>query len=335
MLRAEEFDEIAADATAVLAQSPTVDDAYFAHYYRGCALWRLGLLDEARADMAAIVGAEDVYPDRFPAPQWYLDTIAEQKARLPPVRREVSVDGVPCFTVYADREDVALAQLLELLPVAVNSVRRVTNAPPRRTVVMLFGSVAKMQAYEDIPHPTPPIADAILAHGGPNGVHICLSREPGKYVTDPRGGYFRLSVTHEYLHVMVDRIVENHADLPLWFAEGLANVAGLHSAQAEEATFAGRFKESVDHHAVLSLPELNGRGFYKMANDSFGGRGFADPYAQATEMTEYLLLGRPQSVVADLLAAVRRTNNFDQAFAQTFGETVEQFYADWRAYAVR
>ena len=333
MLHAEQYDEIVADTTALLTQSPSAEVTYFAHYYRGCAEWRLGSLEGAQADMTAITASESSHPERYPSPHGFLEIIARQKALLPPVRREVRIDGTPYFTVYADSEDVAEQELLELLPVAVASVRRIVA--PRETVVILFGSVEKMQAYEDIPRRTSPIDPAVLAHGGYEGVHICLSHQPGKYVTDPRGGYFRLSVTHEYLHVMVDRVLEAHARLPQWFSEGLANVAGLHSAPSEEATFATRLKTAVDHHALLPLSEIDGRKFYRIANETFAGTRSEDPYAQATEMTEYLLLGRPESIAAELLQAVRRTNDFPKAFAEIFGESVDEFYADWHAYAVR
>jgi hypothetical protein len=333
MLHAERYDEILTDATAALAQKVDADDRYFLHYYRGCANWRLGFLDEAEADMAADIANEDAHPERYPSPRWFLDTIAEQKAARPPHRRDVTLEDGVRLAVFYDSDDLALHQLIDLLPVAVNSVRRLTRTPPRPAVFILFGDIDRMQAFEDIPRRTPLIDDSVLAYGGYHGVHICLSRKPGQYVTDPRGGYFRLTITHEYLHVVVDRILEAHPGLPTWLAEGSANLAGCYSAPAEQAGFALRLKRAIEGKAILPLDALSGRAFYRASGEQFASRRAEDPYAQATGMTQYLLLGRPDTIFADLLQAIRRTNDFPKAFSDTFGETVEEFYADWKAYA--
>jgi hypothetical protein len=114
----------------------------------------------------------------------------------------------------------------------------------------------------------------------------------------------------------------------------MANVTGCQSAPMEEGLFADEFRDAVAKKAVLSYEEISGPDFYRISEEEFNNKTFKDPYAQATEMAEYLLLGRPASIFAVFLKNLKESDDFDIAFKKTFNETPQDFYKDWYAYAV-
>ena len=336
MSRHREWDKIIDGATSALAASPAPSprNALLDHYYRGNAFLQIGLLDEALADFQTVVEGWKDHDTTYDLAQARIDTIKAQIAVRPPIHRDVTIDGHVLFTIYADADDIALEELVDLAPVAANAVRSLTGEEPRRTVLMLFESDEHMAAFNEASHRTQAWDKAILAEGGAGGVEIRLTRQGFKYNCNPRSPYYRFTIAHEYMHVIVQRVLEWHRGLPIWLSEGVANAAGGHCAPAELSGLSREFHLMVENNKVETLDEMSGRHFYDtaFATDAVAASQFS--YAQATSMTTYLLLGRRESIIGDLLQALRQTNDFPTAFQQTFGESVEEFYADWSDYAL-
>lgn len=333
-LHVSDWDDIIAISTHQLEQSPPIPDhdARLFRYYQGNAYAHIGQLDEAAADFESLIATAPV-PDIVA--QNELDSVKRQIALRPPLRRDVSIDGQVRFTIFADANDLALQKVVDLAPVAANAVRSLLGKPPRRTVIFLFGSAERQKAFSEVRWPnSEPFNKTAWARGGADGVFMWVGRQGQKYSVDPLSSYFRLGVSHEYMHVNVLRTLAARASLPIWLNEGVANVAGCHAAPDQSAWLAHQFRSAVEHQTVMTLDDLNKSHFYEVAYAVGAAERSEYPYAQASSMTTFLLLGRKEAVIGDLLRTMRQTGDFESAFQQTFGESVKDFYGEWQAYAL-
>jgi hypothetical protein len=116
-------------------------------------------------------------------------------------------------------------------------------------------------------------------------------------------------VAHEYVHLLVD--CKTGGNYPRWLTEGLA--------QYGEETVAGGVQPDLDRPAVvdLTMKQLE--------------KGFDDPvwqdysYAVAKGLVSHLIGKYGDERINRLLDALGHGQSMDEAFAETYGITVEEF----------
>jgi hypothetical protein len=130
----------------------------------------------------------------------------------------------------------------------------------------------------------------------------------------------RKVVTHEVGHIMIGRALGPALPaLPAWANEGIAEyVAGKRAAQVDP--FAVR---AIGRGMALDLDELD---------SAIAARGTAAgiAYAQSASLVNFLVERRGDSVIASLLAAVRRSGDFDTALQEVAGISSPELESAWR-----
>jgi len=132
-------------------------------------------------------------------------------------------------------------------------------------------------------------------------------------------------VPHEVGHVMISRAVgPGLPQLPLWLNEGIAEyVAGQRAAQVDPVAL-----RAVGRGAALGLADLD-PAFRRRDADT------ALAYAQSASLVNFLVAERGERVIADLLAALRESRNFDSALQQATGFTPPELESAWRSSVAR
>ena len=132
-------------------------------------------------------------------------------------------------------------------------------------------------------------------------------------------------VPHEVGHVMISRAVgPGLSQLPLWLNEGIAEyVAGQRAAQVDPVAL-----RAVGRGAALGLADLD-PAFRRRDADT------ALAYAQSASLVNFLVAERGERVIADLLAALRESRNFDSALQQATGFTPPELESAWRSSVAR
>ncbi len=127
-------------------------------------------------------------------------------------------------------------------------------------------------------------------------------------------------VPHEVGHVMVARALGPALPaLPAWLSEGVAEyVAGERAAQVDPVAL-----RAVGRGAALDLNELD---------DAIAARGreAGIAYAEAASIVNFLVDRRGEGVIADLLAGLRRTGDFETSLEQATGFTLAELESTWR-----
>ncbi len=130
-------------------------------------------------------------------------------------------------------------------------------------------------------------------------------------------------VPHEVGHVMISRAVGPALpQLPLWLNEGIAEyVAGQRAAQVDPVAL-----RAVGRGSALRLADLD---------PAFRRRDAALAYARSASLVNFLVAERGERVIADLLAALRASRDFDSALQQATGFTSPELESAWRSSVAR
>jgi hypothetical protein len=137
------------------------------------------------------------------------------------------------------------------------------------------------------------------------------------------------TLVHEFFHVYQNVMTENSdAVVPLWFTEGTAEAVGYLAAAQLGVTDQTEFYDMAaysltEYPLPQTLEELQPNGSMT-----------ADAYPLAYMAIQYLLGSKGLSVSAlgDVYTELANGATFDQAFQTVFGETPDQFSADFEAW---
>ena len=137
------------------------------------------------------------------------------------------------------------------------------------------------------------------------------------------------TLVHEFFHIYQNVMTEeNDSAVPLWFTEGTAEAAGFLAASQIGVTDQAEFYALMSYALTVSpfpgpLSDL----------DTATSMG-ADAYPLAYVAVQYLLGSQGMSVSAlgDVYTQMHDGATFDDAFAQVFGLTPDQFVADFEAW---
>lgn len=132
-------------------------------------------------------------------------------------------------------------------------------------------------------------------------------------------------VPHEVGHVMIARAAgPGLAALPRWLNEGIAEyVAGERAAQVDPVAL-----RAIGEGRALEVSELDGA-------IEGGGEGSALAYAESASLVHFLVAERGEGVIAELLAALRRSGDFEAALEEVTGWHIEELESNWRAGVAR
>jgi hypothetical protein len=132
-------------------------------------------------------------------------------------------------------------------------------------------------------------------------------------------------VPHEVGHVMIARAVGPALpQLPLWLNEGIAEyVAGQRAAQVDPVAL-----RAVGRGDALRLADLDPAFRRRDASAALA-------YAQSASLVNFLVAERGERVIADLLAALRASRDFDSALQQATGFTSPELESAWRSSVAR
>ncbi len=135
------------------------------------------------------------------------------------------------------------------------------------------------------------------------------------------------TLVHEFFHVYQNAMIaQNDSDVPLWFTEGTAEAVGYLAAAQLGVTDQQEFYEL----AAYSLTEFPIAE--SLADLQPNGSMTADAYPVAYIAIQYLLGSRGLSIsaIGDVYAELADGAHFEQAFETVFGETLDQFSADYQ-----
>jgi hypothetical protein len=137
------------------------------------------------------------------------------------------------------------------------------------------------------------------------------------------------TLVHEFFHIYQNVMTgENDSAVPLWFTEGGAEAVGFLAAAQIGVTDQAEFY-AVTSYSLTMSPFAGTLADLENAT-SMG----ADAYPLAYVAVQYLLGSRGMSVAAigDVYTRMRDGASFDDAFAQVFGLTPDQFSAEFEAW---
>ena len=132
-------------------------------------------------------------------------------------------------------------------------------------------------------------------------------------------------VPHEVGHVLVARALGPALSaLPRWTNEGIAEyVAGERASQVDPLAL-----RAIGRGSALDVAELD-------AAFRSGGERSALAYAESASLVNFLVAERGESVIADLLRALRQTRSFDAALQQAAGLPLPELESAWRSSLAR
>lgn len=137
------------------------------------------------------------------------------------------------------------------------------------------------------------------------------------------------TLVHELFHVYQNVMTEeSSAIVPLWFTEGVAEAVGYLAAAQLGVTDQNEFYEMAGYSlSEFPAPE-------PLTELGSGGSMSADDYPLAYIAIQYLLGSRGLSVSAlgDVYRELASGADFEQAFQTVFGETLDQFAADFESW---
>jgi hypothetical protein len=127
-------------------------------------------------------------------------------------------------------------------------------------------------------------------------------------------------VPHEVGHVMTARALGPAVlALPRWANEGIAEyVAGERAAQVDPVAL-----RAIGSGSVLHMRDLDDA--IRAGGDSAGLA-----YAQSASLVNFLVAERREPVIADLLAALRETGDFEPALQRSAGFSLPDLESAWR-----
>lgn len=304
------------------------------YYWRGLAELRIGWFAHAQSDMEiALAGGVNINPD---GPQAILEQIERIKAVLPGQTTEIRNGDDVAFRVYYGQKDPVTRAILDTLPLAYRINSQMYGATVVEQPVFIFNTMAQMSAFMQARGITK-MASWGWAYGGRDVFYFCLQDPQGTAVSTFGAGYVRASVAHENNHSVFRRAMGN-VQVPRWFVEGIAQVAGAQVSKEDVAlndyTIARLFAVSalVPPQNLEDSTAFSEHTEQGAALDRAGaGKAAPSPYAQAFHMTRFLLANMRAGQLMDFLNRVREDSDFNRAFAEEFNMTLPQFYALWYA----
>ena len=132
-------------------------------------------------------------------------------------------------------------------------------------------------------------------------------------------------VPHEVAHVLIARAVGPALPaVPLWLNEGIAEYAAGATASRVDPIWL----RAIGQGQSLGIGELD-----RAISDRGDEAGLA--YAQAASIVNFLVAQRGEGVIADLLRAIARSEDFEAALQQVTGWQQSEMESAWRRAASR
>ena len=320
------------DAADAEGNSHTTDPRLI--YWRGLIYYQLGWYSEAIADLrrAQNAGVES-QPGGWSATA-LLAKIGEVQPFVPPLERDISSGGQVVFRVHYVRDNAATRAAVSCLAPAYRVSRALFGSDVVATTVYIFDSYAQFAALYNARVGHPPESwvaavtiDSILC--------LPLRGRDGSSTLDANPDFFRNTVAHEFNHAMLHRLMGT-AELPDWFIEGIAQVAGGQitpdSLQSNNYNIARLFAVNA-LIAPAKLEDARSFGDHTGLGARLGAAGAGilapSPYDQGYSLTRFLLANMKPGDLPAFLNLVRDQNEFASAFERQFGSNLPQFYQSW------
>jgi hypothetical protein len=311
---------------------PPADPRLF--YWRGAAAYEIGWLGMAEADL---MRARAILMEAGgPVTEEALSAIQKIKTLTPPRVREVRSGGFVVFRVYYMRSDAVTSAIIDMLPTAYQVSRSMFGSDVIETPVYIFDNYQQFYQFYVTRSSRPP-GSWVRAAGERGTFYFTLQDATGKVSFDPKDNDLRSTVAHEFNHVLLHRAMGTaDRELPKWFTEGLAMVAGA-QVVPEDITRNERVVARLFAGNALTDPQIleNPTSFRdhteigKAVREQGGGQVAPSPYAQAFHMTRYLLRRMKPDQLPQFLNRVRDKRNFPEVFQEEFGMTLPDFYRQW------
>lgn len=334
MFQRGSYDEVISRTSALLDQAERPLPELL--YLRGCAALRIAWFGAAERDLALLgtyrIGLQ------WPSASELLLQVQQMRSLCPAHSEVVRVDGKIAFRVYYDTEEDWAQAIIKLLPDASRIGKTLFNAKTYETAVFIFSSRQCLDRFEnDLAIQKQPASwgwakgnRGILFFSKTNG----KGEQPG---ADTNSDYFRGTVVHEYTHSLVHRAVGT-LHLPTWMDEGIAMYAAHLITPRDKAYNDQVMRRCVKDHTLLSLRELDtSESFYAHVEKQSAYKlnpeqpyDGPDAYAQALDMTSYLLPKDSQHDFCRFINAYCDSGDMETAFRSTFHRNLDSFYAAWR-----
>ena len=309
-------------------------------YFRGLAYYGLGWFDLAKADLivAEKAGVKEISAGR--GADWILSFIEKRASLLPPKMQEIREGERVLFRMhtFGDENDAELIKAM--LPEAYRINRQIFGKDVEATTVYVFDNYEQFVAYYKAFYVTsgPGTWSAASALG--DSLFIVLRDDKGVLRARDDRELFKTIVFQQYNHVLFSRLV-GATKQPSWFTAGLAQIASAQVDADYDARKQKSLQRLLQNNALLSLGALTNDDSFpeqieiKLARERGDRPSEPDFYAQSYGLTKYLIDKTSMAQVQSFLLRLQKSPDFDGAFADEFGMTTEQLYANWKRDAAK
>jgi hypothetical protein len=304
-------------------------------YLRGYALYSIGALGAAEADLAPL---GDFYEGgQWPVASEIVHRIERMRALYPAHMQEVKVGGKVAFRVYYDDDKDWVRAIIKLLPKALDTGRSLFGVELYETPVFIFTSSPRLQAFMRVRWPTYTLQSWVWAYGV-TGMLYFAGITPGgsQLALKSESDYFRGTVVHEYTHSVLHRVLGT-LSVPRWLDEGVAEFVAQRVATSKLVDNDRTMRTLTDAGAIVTLDRLNRDDtFFSLTEQEVAPRSATEPgdvrpapYAQAYHMVRYLFARWHEDGFLRFLALYGTAGNLDASFRRAFGVTLDEFYDAW------
>ncbi len=330
------WDDVVSDATPAiedLTPAPGSNAGTLArlHYLRGLAAEQISWFGMAQADLGPFANVEPP-PGLTPAAV-VLARIERVKPFVPTQIEEIRDGNAVAFRVYYDQMNPFVRGMIDSLRTAYDANHRLMGFDLMETPVFIFTSSQNFSSFYTALIGRAPAST--LAGLATNGAILIPPPLAGtRLAENPDASAFASVTVHEFNHCLLRR-VWGRGRPPQWFVEGMATVAEAYASDQEDQLLKRRFVRAQAVNGLLLPDQIRQDQVFTRAADvsaqmNVNGDQGPDPYAQAYDMTSYLLNSLKPDDILPFLTSLR-TKSFSEALQQYGGGNEEQFYAAWVA----
>ena len=300
-------------------------------YWRGWAYYKLGWFDLAETDLnAARIGGAYAGSKKFASVMNGLNSMTRLKVLMPPNMQEIGQGERVQFQMHYSKMGDGAAKVKNLLPTAYRINREMFGTDVEAMPVYVFDTYEQFRAFNKELAGHDKIGNWVW------GIRVGASLLIALQYPDGSSASIGSVIVHEINHVMLSRL-SGGTKQPYWFIEGIAQVAQAQIDPAFASANQRALKQLFANNALVPIEKISsGNGYIEQTELGISMRKGGDsqaapnPYAQSYGMIKYLLDNISTAQLQSFLNRNRESGDFNSAFQDEFGFTVEQFYEMWK-----